>query len=1261
MFLLLSLFVISPVLKASCEYVVINPSPFNFQAEITVINTGNIDVSGWDVSWTYIDGTVAYGASDTTGTNYQYIFTNSNPTFTAAPANFNPSNPPDHFTLSPNEQVIITVTGGVTGGNTSNSITPDSLTGDLCGPATVSQSLTIVKEIINDDAGSATVNEFGLMTNAGTLSFGSPTGTGSSADPLVYTSTPITGIAAGTYSLIESDFTAYTEGTWNCIGAVGTVVDTFNAGSVEIGVGENVTCTIVNDDEGLVVPLPTEVSASVCSINPATAFFLRAAEWNSNDTSDRTAGIIQQASVFSSVSSFLAGPGISADASNSTTIISGATEANFTAAYMAGDYIDYTVETVAGLAATNVLSGLSENGGRDGTAPYQMDILVSDDDFTTAIRILSNYVVDTTSGFDWITTGLEQIYLSSGTEYKFRVVFYGANPSTTNIMMDDFAISVDNCTDRGDAPYATNNENAGGHYLPEIRSYYIGSIFPDAEAEVPSDDNTDGETTAGEEDGVVLPIFSIGQVATIDVPVTGSGGLLNAWIDWDGDQVFDADEKIATDATFAGVSGTISLNVTAPTDAVLGSTYSRFRWSPNSVVNPTDFVAEGEIEDYQVTIAENVEPELTATKTTSTTADFAGNTANYTILVTNSVGEAVDVVISDTPENAGFTYASSTVTLNNGATRLSTGDPTFGDSVMNWSSFTIPSGGSVEIDLTMDVASSVPAGVYDNSVSLTTSSSGAIINNYDGTVTANVDEDVVIHQLSPLAGSLVINEVLYRATGNTSTTNDEFVELYNAGSSSIDLSGLMLIDGNKVTGDLDGTTGSITGDTMSFEFICTGSQACTGSTVLAPGEYAVVWVGTQDLTTRNATGASFQAWLGQTQKLANGADDVWLFGANNEFIDYVAWGSSAAAAVDTDYPPGVWDDSVQTSLDGNASGASISLTPNGIDGDESSCWEETLSTDSSARCSGYLPTIDTDTVGIRLTSVGGNNNGGTIIIEKQTLPDGSTQSFDFTGDITASLTDGNSSVPLNVVAGTYTVTESALTGWSVTSIVCDDTDSTGDIGTATASFNVVAGETVRCVFTNEQNANLTLLKIVNNTNDGGAALAADWTLEANLGGGAAEISGVSGVTMGVIAGDYVLSELNGPLGYTFVSLVCDTGVFDASTNTLTLAAGDNSTCTFTNRDLITDLSVTKMVDETNPSPTDPLTFTLTIVNNGADDATNVVINDTVLTGFTFDPGSMTGGDSQNQAGPGLVWTIDFLPAGTANAVTLTYEVTVNTP
>ena len=87
---------------------------------------------------------------------------------------------------------------------------------------------------------------------------------------------------------------------------------------------------------------------------------------------------------------------------------------------------------------------------------------------------------------------------------------------------------------------------------------------------------------------------------------------------------------------------------------------------------------------------------------------------------------------------------------------------------------------------------------------------------------------------------------------------------------------------------------------------------------------------------------------------------------------------------------------------------------------------------------------------------------GRIEIEKQTVPNGDPATFGFTGEINATLGDGESAWK-EVDAGTYNVSETALEGWTLTDIECNDANST--TAGSTATFKVEAGETVRCVFT----------------------------------------------------------------------------------------------------------------------------------------------------------------------------------------------------
>jgi hypothetical protein len=67
------------------------------------------------------------------------------------------------------------------------------------------------------------------------------------------------------------------------------------------------------------------------------------------------------------------------------------------------------------------------------------------------------------------------------------------------------------------------------------------------------------------------------------------------------------------------------------------------------------------------------------------------------------------------------------------------------------------------------------------------------------------------------------------------------------------------------------------------------------------------------------------------------------------------------------------------------------------------------------------------------------------------------------------LADGGEQLFANVPAGTYSVTEGVLAGWTLTDVACGDLDSTGDPVARTANVHLQAGESVTCTFTNLQN------------------------------------------------------------------------------------------------------------------------------------------------------------------------------------------------
>ena len=85
---------------------------------------------------------------------------------------------------------------------------------------------------------------------------------------------------------------------------------------------------------------------------------------------------------------------------------------------------------------------------------------------------------------------------------------------------------------------------------------------------------------------------------------------------------------------------------------------------------------------------------------------------------------------------------------------------------------------------------------------------------------------------------------------------------------------------------------------------------------------------------------------------------------------------------------------------------------------------------------------------------------GTIVIEKQTDPDGDETLFDFTTSYGPgfSLSDGMTNTAERV-PGSYSVSEGEEEGWELTSATCDD-------GSPIGNIDLQAGETVTCTFNN---------------------------------------------------------------------------------------------------------------------------------------------------------------------------------------------------
>ena len=88
---------------------------------------------------------------------------------------------------------------------------------------------------------------------------------------------------------------------------------------------------------------------------------------------------------------------------------------------------------------------------------------------------------------------------------------------------------------------------------------------------------------------------------------------------------------------------------------------------------------------------------------------------------------------------------------------------------------------------------------------------------------------------------------------------------------------------------------------------------------------------------------------------------------------------------------------------------------------------------------------------------------------------------------------------------------------------------------------------------------------------------------------------------------------------------------------------------------VADLEVTNTISQSSGNPGDTVVLTVTVQNNGPDNATNVSLENTVPVGFTVN----TVNNAGTQSGNNIIWSGLTIPNGTTT--TLTYEATVNNP
>ncbi len=193
---------------------------------------------------------------------------------------------------------------------------------------------------------------------------------------------------------------------------------------------------------------------------------------------------------------------------------------------------------------------------------------------------------------------------------RFRYSSSGGLPfggPAMNGEVEDYALLIKGF-DFGDAPdpaYPTLFASDGArHVVLTVNNPTLGALADiETEGQQSADHLGDDNDGVDDEDGVTFTGLLVpGAPASLDVVAGTTGGILNAWIDYNGDGDWsDAGEQVAVDFTLGANVGQ-TLNLMVPSTASVGETCARFRFSSTGGLLPTGQALDGEVEDYALDI-----------------------------------------------------------------------------------------------------------------------------------------------------------------------------------------------------------------------------------------------------------------------------------------------------------------------------------------------------------------------------------------------------------------------------------------------------------------------------------------------------------------------------------------------------------------------------------------------------------------------------------------------------------------------------------
>ncbi len=204
--------------------------------------------------------------------------------------------------------------------------------------------------------------------------------------------------------------------------------------------------------------------------------------------------------------------------------------------------------------------------------------------------------------------------------------------------------------DFGDAPtgYPTTEAEDGARHLA-VGPRLGGNRDEDSDG-LHSIDASGDDTTGSpnDEDGVAFGTLEVAQLgATVSVVVSGGAGKLDAWIDFNGDGTWD-DPSEQIFASQNVIAGTNNLTFNVPSDVINDTPFARFRLSTGGGLDATGSAADGEVEDYQVSILK-LPPKVSVSDVTL--MEGTGTTVNAVFTISLSKPSRLPVGVSYSTAN----------------------------------------------------------------------------------------------------------------------------------------------------------------------------------------------------------------------------------------------------------------------------------------------------------------------------------------------------------------------------------------------------------------------------------------------------------------------------------------------------------------------------------------------------------------------------------------------------------------------------------